>query len=227
MPKIKAGSIITFSFIFTGVVFSALLSVAGWKYLWQRPLAVDLEGIAVFLITYLAASFLAFRLFHRIFPLPEGPVESNSRSEWIYGVYILQFLIFFYPLIFTQMVPVPMRRLFYGALGAKLGENSYPSGVIFDPQLVEVGNFCVLGFGSLLCPHIVKQGAVDHRKILLSDRVTLGVGVTVYGGSVIEEDSLILPHSVVNPGTYIPSGEVWGGCPAVKLKDRSRKRRAS
>ncbi len=45
-------------------------------------------------------------------------------------------------------------------------------------------------------------------------RATLGLACCVMGDVVIGDDAVILPHSVLLPGSRVGAGETWGGVPA-------------
>jgi len=70
-------------------------------------------------------------------PFGTGEIEAGSREEFSYHVYLLFYLILFYPIMRSGFMPVPLMRLVYQALGARLGSNTYSSGIILDlPFLV-------------------------------------------------------------------------------------------
>src|SRR6266571_5194069 len=84
-----------------------------------RALALLLAGL---LLIYLWA-FVVYRLFLRVLPLREGYVREHGRDELAANVNILFYLLLFNSLIRTHFIPVPILRLIYQALGARLGSN--------------------------------------------------------------------------------------------------------
>jgi hypothetical protein len=87
----------------------------------------DFRGVtlvlAAVLLIYLYA-FLVYRLFLLALPLPEGEVPEHSRHELVANVNSLFYLLLFNSLICTHFIPVPIQRLIYLALGARLGVNT-------------------------------------------------------------------------------------------------------
>src|SRR3569833_2826231 len=85
---------------------------------------VDFRGLtlltATIVLGYLYA-FLVYRLFLRFRPLREGEIMEKSKEEFGYHVYLLFYLILFYPLMRSGFMPVPLMRLVYRARGARRG----------------------------------------------------------------------------------------------------------
>ncbi len=73
-------------------------------------------------------------------------------------------------------------------------------------------------------PTIVGEDVlVGHNSLLhgcvLQDGCFVGTRATILNGSVVETGALVAAGALVMEGTRVPSGEVWGGAPARKLKD--------
>jgi acetyltransferase-like isoleucine patch superfamily enzyme len=50
--------------------------------------------------------------------------------------------------------------------------------------------------------------------VVVCDRATVGIGVTIMGDVRIGKGAVILPHSALLPGSRVAEGEIWGGVPA-------------
>lgn len=59
----------------------------------------------------------------------------------------------------------------------------------------------------------------------IKDNVLVGIGSIVMDQSEIAEWSILAAGSVLNPGTKIPSGKLWGGIPAKEIRDITEKER--
>src|SRR5438552_5381564 len=145
MRKISWAQILTFIVLYC--IILALGIGSTWLLLGGLPLG-DFRGVtltlAALVLIYLWA-FLIYRLFLRVMPLKEGVVPEGSREEFAAQVNILFYLMLFNSLIRTHFLPVPLFRLIYLALGARLGRNTYSAGVILDPPLTRVGTNCIIG----------------------------------------------------------------------------------
>lgn len=181
----------------------------------------DFRGVVMTLawIVYVYAYAIAvYRVFLAIMPLPAGEIPENSRAEFIYHVYVLFYLIFFYPVMRSGTPPVPLMRLFYLFLGARLGHNTYSSGLICDPLFVQIGNDSLIGESALLVPHIIEGRRLAHYPIHIGNNVTIGARAVVLAGTIIGDGAIVSAGSVVPKNTHIGPREIWGGVPAKFIK---------
>lgn len=214
MRRISIWQILVFAFLLTltlGMGIVSTLTLAS-----KLPLG-DYHEIAVvsgsLLMIYLFA-LLIFRLFLALFPLKVGEIPENSEQEFVYHVYLLFYLILFYPILRSGFVPVPIMRLVYLGLGAKLGDNTYSSGIILDAQFVEIGSNSIVGQYALVIPHVIEGKKLAHYPIRIGDNVTIGAGATVLSGVTIGDGAIVSTGAVVTKGTNIGPREIWGGIPA-------------
>ncbi|TVZ07725.1 carbonic anhydrase/acetyltransferase-like protein (isoleucine patch superfamily) [Cellulophaga sp. RHA_52] len=67
--------------------------------------------------------------------------------------------------------------------------------------------------------------SIGHNAIVhgctIKDNVLIGMGSIVMDDCVVESNSIIAAGAVVTKGTHIPSGTVFAGMPAKKVKDIS------
>jgi hypothetical protein len=208
-------------------VFATLVIAAGglavfstWLVLGALPLG-DFRGIvlAVAAVAFLYIyAILIYRIFLHAFPLREGEIPRGSGQEFVYHVYVLFYLMLFYPVIRSGIPPAPLMRLFYRALGARLGPNTYSQGILHDPPFVEIGANSVVGQSALLIPHVIEGTRLAHYPIRIGDNVTVGAAATVLAGVTIGDGAVVSAGAVVPKGTRIEQGEIWGGVPARLLK---------
>lgn len=127
------------------------------------------------------------------------------------------FLFYFYPVIHSHILPVPILTFFYKCLGLKIGYGSYVAGHITDPLFVEIGEQCIVALEANIVPHVIEGDKITLKRIKIGDKVTIGVLSTVMLGSVIESNSIVGMYSLVKKHTHIGPNEVWAGVPARKL----------
>ena len=217
MRKITIWQIAVFALLLTLSIVTGIVSSLTLASL--MPLGGYHEIVVVFnalLLIYLFA-LLVFRLFLAIFPLRAGEIPENSQQEFVYHVYLLFYLILFYPILRSGFVPVPIMRLVYLALGAKLGDNTYSSGIILDAQFVEIGSNSIVGQYALLVPHVIEGKKLAHYPIVMGNNVTIGAGATVLSGVTIGDGAIVSTGAVVTKGSNIGPGEIWGGVPAKRI----------
>lgn len=181
----------------------------------------DFRGLilltAFVVLTYCCA-FAVYRLFLLWMPLVEGDVPPGSRGEFAAQVNILFYLLLFNTLIRTHFLPVPLMRLVYLALGARLGANTYSAGVILDPPLTCAGDNCIIGHDAVLFSHAIEGSSFSLAGVRLGNNVTIGATAVVMSDVQIGDGAIVSAGAVVLKGTRIGPGEVWGGVPARRLR---------
>ena len=96
-------------------------------------------------------------------------------------------------------------------------------------------NYITIGTGTNIqdnsCIHISSRDfptiignyvSVGHSALVhactLEDHSFVGMGAIVMDGAVIERDAMLAAGALLTPGTRIPSGELWAGRPATKMR---------
>jgi serine acetyltransferase len=216
--KIRFSQILVFSAL---VAIALALAILTTVFILGRLPLGDFRGLALvvaaiaFLYVY---ALLLYRLFLACYPLRTGEIEPGSGQEFIYHVYLLFYLILFYPVMRSGAFPVPLMRFIYQALGARLGPNTYSSGIILDPGFVEIGGNCIVGQFALLVPHVIEGTRLAHYPIRLGDNVTIGAHAVVLSDVTIDDNAIVATGAIVPKGTRIGASETWGGVPARLLK---------
>lgn len=221
MRQITPPQILSFLALFT--VILALGLGTDWLLLGGLPLG-DFRGVTLVVagvvLIYLYA-FLVYRLFLHFVPLQEGEILEGTRAEFAAQVNILFYLILFNTLIRTHFLPVPLMRLVYLALGAKLGRNTYSAGVLLDPALTHIGDNCIVGHDAALFAHAIEGTRFSLAAIRIGNNVTIGATAVVMSDVVIGDGAIVSAGAIVNKGARIGPGEVWGGVPARCLDRRA------
>ncbi len=217
MRKISPLQILVFASLLSLSI--ALAALTTWQALGNVPLG-DFRGIvstAAGIFFLYAYGILSYRLFLRLHPLLPGEIKAGSNQEFVYHVYILFYLLLFYPIMRSGFVPAPLMRLFYLALGTKLGHNTYSQGLMHDPPFIEIGSDSVVGQSALLIPHVIEGPRLAHYPIVIGNNVTIGAGAIVLSDVRIGDNAIVATGAVVTKGSRIGAGEVWVGMPARRL----------
>lgn len=218
MRKISAAQIGTF-FSLLGIVLA--LGIGSTALLLGSIPMGDFRGVAlvfaalVFIYFY---AFVVYRAFLYVYPLSEGELPEGSRAEFAAQVNILFYLMLFNSLIRTHFLPVPLMRLVYLALGARLGENTYSAGVLLDPPLTEFGSNCIIGHDAVVFCHAIEGRHFALAPVRAGDNVTIGATAVIMSGVTIGDGAIVSAGSVVLKDTTIGANEIWGGVPAKRLK---------
>jgi acetyltransferase-like isoleucine patch superfamily enzyme len=222
MRKIRGSQIFIFSIFVIVIVICGIVTTR--ELIGRIPLG-DFRGIVltvVALILIYLYGFIIYRLFLCVLPLKEGDIAEHSREEFVFHLYLLFYLILFRPLIESGLLPLPLMRLVYIALGARLGNNTYTSGFLLDPPLTRIGANTIIGQHALLIAHVIEGKRLAQHRIIIGNNVTVGAHAVIMAGVTIEDNAIIGVGAVVPKGSHVSAGEVWGGVPAKKLKDSKK-----
>jgi hypothetical protein len=211
MRAIRGGQIALFLLLLALILVLALLTTA---LLDTAPLGDFRALVLVFgavLLVYLYA-ILVYRTLLYVAPLKEGIVAEHTPEETIANLNILFYLLLFNSLIRTHFIPVPLLRLLYLALGAKLGSNTYCAGVMLDP-LTRIGSNSIVGHDAVIFAHVIED-KLELRAVHIGNNVTIGATAVIMAGVRIGDRSIISAGAVVTKDSLIGADEVWGGIPA-------------
>ena len=102
------------------------------------------------------------------------------------------------------------------------------------------GNYITIGDGTNIqdnsCVHIDsaihptiigRHVTIGHSAIIhactLGDHSFVGMGAIVMDGAIIEAGAMVAAGAMVTPGKTVPTGELWAGRPARKMRDLTDK----
>ena len=218
MRVMRPNAIATFSTGLTAVLALALATAwLAWAYLSALGEFRSVIVSAIFVLSIYVYAIVVHRVLFWLIPLREGSIPVGHSQEYAYQVHCLFYLVLLNTLIRTRFIPVPIMRLVYQALGARLGPNTYCSGIMYDPMFVTIGANTIVGESALLIPHVVEGIELAHFPIRIGNNVTIGANALVLAGTTIHDNAIVAANAVVVKGTEIKAGEVWGGTPARRI----------
>lgn len=202
------------------ILFSLKISYAIYKL---NFFPIEFQGIGIlliFLLLIILISILVGRVIHFIFPLETGLLDLNSKDFRVQVWKTLGFLNLFNlsVLIHTYLCPVNLRGIVYGLLGAHVGKFSMIGGKIIEPLMVSLGDEVILGEDSLVLGHLMTKNKLFLGKVIIGNRVTIGVKSIIMPDVIIEDGAVVWAGSFVAKGTRIKKNEEWAGVPARKVK---------
>lgn len=107
-----------------------------------------------------------------------------------------------------------------------------------DDNPIRIGARTNIQDGTVIHVHSRFQGTyigddvnVGHMALLhacnLEDRSFVGMGAIVLDEATVESGAMLAGGAMLTPGKRVPSGELWGGRPARKLRDLTEADKAS
>jgi len=210
------------------IVILALISISAFFILKilaciVKLLPVEYQGLINIGIVCAVFLILLGVVYPRILRLISPPADvlfsSNDNSmqciAWKQTVFTYEWT----ATILTYVTPVILRPILFRLLGAKLGKGVLIAGKIVEPEMVEIGDYSFTGEMSLLMAHALMKDKVVLKRIVLGNYVSIGAHAVIMPGVRIGNESIVAAGALVPMNTIIPSGEVWGGIPAKKIKD--------
>jgi acetyltransferase-like isoleucine patch superfamily enzyme len=176
-------------------------------------------GYFVFGYTFLVLIVLA-RLLLR---LRNREMVGEIISYAAFGNAAYNFLIalaahFFLPI----MRGTPMLVWFYRGMGARIGEYTLIMTTrIFDCDLIEIGDYCVIGGNVAINGHLGEGRRGLLRRVRIGNRVSLGANSMILPGAVIEDNVILGANSLVPKDRVLKAGLVYGGVPARAIGRRN------
>ena len=115
----------------------------------------------------------------------------------------------------------PFGIWFLRAMGMTIGRHAFVNtDLISDPRLIALGDDVTLGGSVRIFAHYGGGGNLVIAPVVIEDRATVGIGVTIMGDVRIGKGAVILPHSALLPGSRVGEGETWGASPRARSRAR-------
>ncbi len=101
-----------------------------------------------------------------------------------------------------------------------------------DVHFIKIGNKVNIQDGAVIhctykkAPTVIGNNvSIGHNAIVhgctIKDNVLVGMGAIIMDDCVVESNAIIAAGAVVTKGTHVPSGTIFAGMPAKKIKDVS------
>ena len=181
----------------------------------NRLISLSLFADAIFfyllMLCWTLAVLKAIRVF---FPIKEG-VFSYSEAPLTCYIWNLHAFLCITNLslhYINGLLPPPMRKLFYCALGANMGRGIISiGGRLVDPHLITIEESAMIGDDVLLTPHAYARTRSDIlilAKIVIRRNAIIGAKSMILPGVTVGENSMVNAMSMVAMNTKIPPNQI-------------------
>jgi len=155
--------------------------------------------------------------------VPSGVEENSLEYYWWRLKNPLNTILNFIVIEIAKFMPsLTLKRVLLRCLGMRVGRNA-AIGLrvqfdIFFPELIELGDNCIIGYGATVLAHEFLIEEVRTGKVRIGKNVMIGANSTILPGVIIGENATVSACSLVNKD--IPTGAFVGGVPARILRKR-------
>jgi acetyltransferase-like isoleucine patch superfamily enzyme len=155
---------------------------------------------------------------------PEGRYPYYSFKAFQWASYNALILLVRYTCINFMRV-TPFINVFHGLMGMKIGKRvQINTAVIGDSNLIEIGDDTVIGGDVTLVAHAAERGQLVAQRVRIGSKVTVGLMAVIFPGCEIGDGAVIAANAVLQKGTRVGPGEIWGGVPARLIGKKGERR---
>ena len=166
------------------------------------------------------ALMIVIVLFKKILRINNQEATGNYRSLAVVTVGIHNFLMNLIQFFYLPLVRgTPLIIWFYRGMGMRIGKDTIiTTWRIFDCDMIEIGDHCVIGGSVAISAHIAEKGRGILKKVRIGDQVTIGANTMVLPGATIEDNVIIGANSLIPKDSHLEANSVYGGVPVRKIK---------
>lgn len=188
---------------------------SGWETLMLQGAAI---GIG--LLAWCIADLLMLGVFGLLMRPRSGPAQAPTES-WL--TIRWAFMSLFHRLAqpaLQWMVPSFVGTLYYRMMGVEVGAGAQiNSPSINDAYMVRIGERTVVGGEAAINGHLFEKDGIHLAQVEIGADCIIGAYAMINPGCVIGDGAVIASRAVLPKHTEVPSGEVWGGIPARRIRD--------
>ncbi len=192
-----------------------LMVLQQWWLIFLLPL--EIFGLAyVFIITSLLFVKIAVSIINKRYPVVEGMFERDGKEMRGYQTraYFKQYAVWL-----TRNSTFPwVDKIAYSALGVHVGKTVVLHEAWVDTELVEVGDFCMIGMNSTVMSHGLYQDAYVARRTIIGEQTIIGAYSIIAPGTNVGHSCVIGANSSTLLGAQVEANYLYAGNPVKKMK---------
>jgi acetyltransferase-like isoleucine patch superfamily enzyme len=147
--------------------------------------------------------------------------RRNSLLDWHRVKNPLKVVANFLLIYSARYMPsLRVKNFLYRLTGMKVGKDvAVGLGAVFDiffPELIEIGDNCIIGYGVTVLAHEFLINEWRTGRVKVGRNVLIGANTTVLAGVRVGDNSVISACSLVNDN--IPANSFYAGVPARRVK---------
>ncbi|MHA1716768.1 MAG: acyltransferase [Promethearchaeota archaeon] len=180
-------------------------------------LPLEILGLVYLSIIFTALLVkIAISILDKKCPPREGLFKTDSAQIRYYKLksYLKHYAIWFARFSISPWVD----KIIYNMLGVPVGQTVVLHEAWVDTELVEIGDYCMIGMGSIVCSHMQYKEHVYIKGISIKSHTIIGAYSLIPPGSEIGGNCVIGANSTLLIGQKLKDGDFAAGVPARVLK---------
>jgi hypothetical protein len=186
-----------------------------WWLIFLLPL--EIFGLAyVFILTSLFIVKVAVSIIEKRYPVVEGTFERGGKEMRGYQArtYFKQFAVWL-----TRNSTFPwIDKIAYSLLGVHVGKTVVLHEAWVDPELVTIGDYCMVGMNSTVMSHSLYHDAYVARRTTIGDHSIIGAYSVLAPGTTIGHSCVIGANSGTLLNGKVESNYLYAGNPVKKMR---------
>jgi len=189
---------------------------------WRLAASGLAAGIAIFLSGDMLLIWIV--LTRHVIGLSNRERYEEFRSPAILTTAAFDFLVnlaqaFFLPIVRGTI----FINWFYQGMGAQIGARTVITTTrIFDCDLIEIGQDCVIGGNVAINGHTGEGKIGIIKRVRIGNQVTIGAKTIILPGAVIVDGVVIGANSLVPKDAHLDKYSLYGGSPVKKIMPSPR-----
>jgi non-ribosomal peptide synthetase-like protein len=115
----------------------------------------------------------------------------------------------------------PFKSVIWRLMGMRIGRRVFDDGLrVPERSFTTIGDNCTLNANTIVQCHSQEDGGFKSDRVVIGAGCTLGVGAFVHYGVTIGDDAVLATGSFLMKGEEMPPNAVWGGNPAMKMREQ-------
>ncbi len=226
---IKVKIEVKFMVLFFGIqilLTSCLLILFILLFTILEPLSIGLLPmliISVFSTYFFALFLLAFihKTARMIMHTKEGEIEGVGLILWTIQATTLDIA-----LTLTRKIIIhsPLPDVIYCLFGFKRRKGISILTTLWDPDLLDIGENTLIGTGSIVSGHHIRNKKLYRKRVIIGKNVTIGAYCVITPGATIGDNTIVAMGSTVPANWKLDSNSLYSGVPVKKMKSFELKR---
>ena len=184
------------------LTYETFVGLETWKLIGAISLALP-----CCYIVFAIGLMLTVPMFNFLLPFRLKPMRCTWYSidiiPWYYHNALVQLVRYS---VLDQFTPTPLNVLFFRLMGMKIGKNVMINSTnISDPCLITLEDNVTIGGSATIFAHYGMKGLLIVEETIIKKGSTIGLKASVMGDVIVEENSMVPPHSVLLPKTRFSS----------------------